>query len=695
MLGYIYVRNHLSYINYNCVKLGQTLNILDRDNMYKTGEVEKGYFELVIEMSAAKIETIEKLLKNYFSHYHIKKDGGSEFYDIKILDEIVDTLKETFLDFKVLTVDEINTLMTTPIKNYYSNCYSKEYNPRNYQVEIINKSITFYETNDSGILVLPCGVGKTLISLFIALELNCSKISICVPSTLIANQWKDYSLNLFPSAKILIIDGSTSIYVVNLFFNNLKPYDECIVILTYYSIHKLLDIKNKNNIDFKFDVNIIDEIHHLHSLDSKKYINVFCIKSNKKLGLTATLPITNEHMGKVIEKHNLKWGIDNKIICDYRIKIYNILELNFENTRYYICAYITLENMLNNNINHTIIYTNTIEKSKQIQYYINLLINDKSNIFYSDLYKTLFYTEYNTDITGNSKCEILKNFKTSPKGILISIYSLGEGVNLPIVDSVVFSEMMVSQIRIIQSALRAGRKNINDPFKITKIIIPIFNNDNVNNILTHLYNEDEDLYSKIETLNFDKDVNVESFELYSEDRDEEDINFEGISNINKNAHNILKEFKTKILNKNIIMNEDLEDYLKSNYKTLLNYFNFLNLKDDDDCEELQIINQFCKILELDVKILTYTLHSRNFIEKLTPYIISTFEKIKEVFKWKSDSFLAKKTFQNTINIINRIFKFIGIEFIGTKLRGSNSYRHYTTTFNYTNPNFKTLLEYLI
>jgi hypothetical protein len=54
---------------------------------------------------------------------------------------------------------------------------------------------------------------------------------------------------------------------------------------------------------------------------------------------------------------------------------------------------------------------------------------------------------------------------------------LGEGWDFPLLDGVVFAENMTSNIRIVQSALRASRKDKHQPDKITKIILPVLNRD--------------------------------------------------------------------------------------------------------------------------------------------------------------------------------------------------------------------------
>jgi hypothetical protein len=92
---------------------------------------------------------------------------------------------------------------------------------------------------------------------------------------------------------------------------------------------------------------------------------------------------------------------------------------------------------------------------------------------------------------------------------------LGEGWDFPLLDAVVFSENMSSNIRIVQSALRASRKNKLEPDKITKIIIPILNINNwldnnenpdfkkVREIINQMGLEDETISQKIKVFYID------------------------------------------------------------------------------------------------------------------------------------------------------------------------------------------------
>ena len=109
--GFVYVRQHVYYENDKICKLGKSKNIPDRDNAYATGEYRRGKFGLVIEISNNQIfddTYVEILLQRYFKNYHSKIDGGREFYQNKIIDEIVPFLSTTKIKFKVLSEEEIN-----------------------------------------------------------------------------------------------------------------------------------------------------------------------------------------------------------------------------------------------------------------------------------------------------------------------------------------------------------------------------------------------------------------------------------------------------------------------------------------------------------------------------------------------------------------------------------------------------------
>jgi hypothetical protein len=111
--------------------------------------------------------------------------------------------------------------------------------------------------------------------------------------------------------------------------------------------------------------------------------------------------------------------------------------------------------------------------------------------------------------------EIINNFEKAKFGIITCVYCLGEGYDNHNIDAVVFAENMSSNIRIVQSALRASRKNKHQPDKITKIILPILNRDDwlennnnqdlkkVREVIYQMGLEDETITQKIKVFNIE------------------------------------------------------------------------------------------------------------------------------------------------------------------------------------------------
>ena len=68
-IGYIYVRNHPSYDDEDACKLGKATNIPERDSAYATGEITRGYFEVVFQLPNSQMGFIERLLQHEFFEF--------------------------------------------------------------------------------------------------------------------------------------------------------------------------------------------------------------------------------------------------------------------------------------------------------------------------------------------------------------------------------------------------------------------------------------------------------------------------------------------------------------------------------------------------------------------------------------------------------------------------------------------------
>ena len=516
-IGYLYVRNHPSYGEYNAVKLGKTDNIPERDAVYTTGEIVRGNFELVIQMSRDIVGKLEKMLHNYFrcSGLHIQHSGGTEFYKRDILQHIIPFLEKTNIDFKAISKQEIDDLTRCTrirkaiIKEKYKMLIqslslerSKKtvYVPKPYQTHTVNNSVTHFQTRDKGLLVLMCGVGKTLISLWITQQLHADTIVVGVPNTLLLKQWNKVICELFPEIPVLLVSGGVSEDAIQQFLA--KNKGRCIVITTYSSSCKVNSAAQRSK--FKFAMKILDEVHHLTShnmrLANKRatYIQMLNIPAVKQLGLTATLKqlesigedanvISNDNVlqfGEIIDRKCLLWAINNNIICDYVIQTiitaeeqleqhlarFNITDEN--DKRLFLSAYASLKSINEGHSHHLLIYANNTKNSLKLIHFVKLLLENSYFVL-----PELYYSEYNSKMHPTEKTNILNRFENARQGIIAVVYCLNEGWDFPLLDAVVFAENMSACIRIVQSALRASRKDRNDPNKKTKIILPILNRD--------------------------------------------------------------------------------------------------------------------------------------------------------------------------------------------------------------------------
>ena len=612
--GYIYVRNHPSYDVDDACKMGKANNIPERDTQYATGEIKRGYFEAVFEVPIEKMGIVERLLQNSFCELNVKYDAGTEFYNKKIITLIEPYLITLGIKYKKLSKQEISDLVRCNrvkktmkkiniqslihiLKSKKTNKQIVSYIPRTEQIIIIGKSYEYFKINEKGLLIIPCGVGKTLISLWITQELNSNTILIGVPNKLLLKQWEEVICVLFQSVPYLIVSGGVDTENIMRFLENNQK--KCIVITTYSSAHKVYTATQYTNL--VFDMKINDECHHLTSNNmrlahtTKKYIQMLNIPSIKQLSLTATLKqlesmcdddvvVSNdnvEYFGEIIDRKCLLWAINENIICDYVIQtiITNEEQLEQQLSRFYIIeendkrlflsAFASLKSIFDGHSHHLLIYSNNKENSLKLIQYIKMLLDDKYFVI-----PDLYYSNYHSEMKSKDQKGIINNFEKAKFGIITCVYCLGEGWDFPLLDGVVFAENMTSNIRIVQSALRASRKNKHQPNKKTKIILPILNRDDwlennenpdlkkVREVIYQMGLEDETITQKIKVfrINIEKQpLNIISIkvgcanEIYSEyDYDDELTKQLRLKTINRIALNITYEKAKKIIaDKNI------------------------------------------------------------------------------------------------------------------------------------------------
>ena len=537
MSNYIYFRNIYPYYeNHGLVKLGQTKDIIDRGSSYVTSEYIRGNFIKIYEINKDCI-LIEKLCKNNFKALHEYKDGGTEFFNKKIMN-LVENYFNTIpnLKYKVVNIEEIErkvrlNILIKSLKNIriklIPNLKLKlNIEPKGqHQIELYNNLNNFKE-NKTGQLIWCCGLGKTYMSLLISYRLKATSILICVPSKYILHQFKESIKNAFDIIPICLYGESTNKHELK---EKLKSNDIKIVLSTYHSCKKVLDVANN---DFVFDIKIGDEAHHL--VTSKKDEDKFTfdkfhkIKSEYTLFMTATQKeiINNsndiytmsnkEQFGPIIDCKNIDWAIKNNCITNYEIvcimnsndeieHIFESIDFNLickddikcNKKELFFAAYNALKCINEGLVTHLLVYTNRQDTADIVYKIINILID--KNIF-ENINKDILYNKSlhsNSNINLNNEVD---KFKNKTFGIISCVYIFGEGFDLPKLNGVVIGEKMTADIRIVQSCLRPNRLEKGNPNKKAYIIIPTnINNvdDKIKIVLTEMIKEDENIIQKI------------------------------------------------------------------------------------------------------------------------------------------------------------------------------------------------------
>ena len=202
-IGYLYIRINELYQKYNSCKFGITECIINRDGVYTTGEIKRGYFELVVQIPHDKMKILEKLLQNYFKSLdlHIIFDGGTEFFKNDIIKLVIPFLQKINIKFKVLSRNEINNLirksyyqfkkiniknLLNVLKNYVPtlNCRNLKTN-RPYQSTIINYSTIKLKEEHRIYIELATGGGKSVISYNLFSNIDADTILIFSPRKII------------------------------------------------------------------------------------------------------------------------------------------------------------------------------------------------------------------------------------------------------------------------------------------------------------------------------------------------------------------------------------------------------------------------------------------------------------------------------------------------------------------------------
>ena len=503
-------------------------------------------------------------ISNLFG-YCPKADGYIVFSNCASLDKVSETRQENFTFYNIGHLLEIEPNTFSNITLLLNNKQPKEriyFTPKPHQQKAINECVEWFTEGEEtrGQLILPCGAGKTFTSLWIKEKLESNKSLVLVPSLAllrqIKNEWSKqrktkYQYLCVCSEKDIDNDNTDSIVThtyeisgnVTTEPNEIISFlqndtEEKVIFSTYQSLPSIAEAIE--NTEIIFDFIFCDEAHKTAGISKGVFglvHNNSKIPAKRRLYATATPRIVKESIkkklgddlnythdmndpetfGEEFYRMSFKDAIDENILVDYKIVAIGVNDLqlaNYLQERRYVDNNISIDEVANNYAldyvmnkyiaNHALTFHSRVKLAKEFALRHSKLFN-----------KTTSFSVDGTQATS-IRNQILNEFKNSEKAIISNARCLTEGVDVPTIDLVYFSDPKNSKVDIIQAVGRALRKKKGK--KLGYIVVPIYhsNNDEVENsisqgsfknllqVIRSLCDQDERLQDEINSIAFGK-----------------------------------------------------------------------------------------------------------------------------------------------------------------------------------------------
>jgi superfamily II DNA or RNA helicase len=350
------------------VKIGSTKYLPARYYNYITYNPVKSKIERFYYLNNYNCYKLDDDFKKYFNKQRIHLDGGTEFYDISVVNLLEEYMKTRNIEFTKYEDTEDFPPMSFATMQYEINDrqqrleydktkpdetdtlgknkiifkerqidYRKELIPD--QLRILYLTVEYFKTHNKGIWNLFCRYGKTRLSCLFAKYSNYNKILILVPSLYLVAQtaitWQTY-YKYNEIVKVCSSENDT----LDTETIKLKHQDANIkvFITTYQSSNKFKGLD--------FDLCIYDEAHRTTGDESTYKVLLDLEDIRNKLFLTATMKYYNYYdgnggdcditinsmddivkYGDIIEKVSARRALELKRICPFTILTLKLKEL--------------------------------------------------------------------------------------------------------------------------------------------------------------------------------------------------------------------------------------------------------------------------------------------------------------------------------------------------------------------------------
>jgi superfamily II DNA or RNA helicase len=383
------------------------------------------------------------------------------------------------------------------------------FKPRDHQKKALSEALEYFvnKGNSRGKLIFPCGAGKSLTGFWMLQAFKSKSTLIAVPSLSLVKQTLDVYLREIVAHKrkvkwlcICSDEGIGQDDDVVFYTENLgvpcqtdpgyieqwlkeNKNEEIIVFTTYQSGRIIAEISKKLN--YSFDLAIFDEAHKTVGSDKKLFSHLLFeenISIQKRIFMTATERFYRgskddiismddfDIYGDTFTQMSFKEAIELGLLTDYKVITIEVkkseiaefiknnkdIQLNDkwkkETEARSLASMLALRKAMKQfPIKNAVSFHSSIEKAvrnKELQQHI-------TESYHYDPIDTFTVSG---KLPTSKRNIIVQEFARSPKSLITNARCLTEGVDVPNIDCIVFSDPRKSKVDIVQALGRALRK---------------------------------------------------------------------------------------------------------------------------------------------------------------------------------------------------------------------------------------------
>jgi len=439
----------------------------------------------------------------------------------------------------------------------------KPHDPRGHQSKAIKEAKEHFKKESRGKLIFPCGAGKSLTGFWFTQELKSKNTLIAVPSLSLIKQTLDVYLReivankkkvkwlcicsddgigkdddiVFKTENIGVPCQTDPEYIENWLKENKN--ENKIIFTTYQSGKIIAELSKK--LKMSFDLGIFDEAHKTVGSSKKLFSHLLFEKNisiGKRIFMTATerfyggqksediISMDDEDIyGDTFSMMSFKEAINDNLLTDYKvitidvkkkeisdfIRENKLVELNGkwakESESRALASMLALRKAMTLfPITNAVSFHSSIERAKR-----NLSLQDYITETYN--YEPIdTFTVKGKDPTS-LRSKIIREFAESKKALITNARCLTEGIDVPNIDCIIFTDPKRSKVDIVQALGRALRKKEGKDWGY--VILPVIYDDKTNEIDNDNF---DDILSVVRGLAANDERIIDYFKLKESER---------------------------------------------------------------------------------------------------------------------------------------------------------------------------------